>query len=469
MSYHNNDKSENSGFLILLALSPSILILALFILTSVQHLGSGDKMMPEFIPGVITEDTYLASNYEGHGLIKLNKGDRVTVMASAKDEKYYWIESEDGKRGMVSSYNVECQTPKFEVNLKNGRYRIPGEEFRDLCLGKSFYELDDKYRMALFVKEVPKKGNTVEIPFHYHLFWENWSCSEPTVVYVDGIASEIKYKKVRHLNRFPLNIMPFSEKIFNNVHIQKIASKPFLKKHKDNNEHKIVTVIKEVIRLAGIALYIIFIPFVPVLIIILLLFWPASLKFMSNKALYITFIIIGTACAYLWFVICLIEGYFFLWMFFAGLISLSLNLLCGIGITSMRCDNCKHLFMNQLTRSILKDRYESRVEYWEKEYHTTSKNVKGTITTKTIRQYDNHLISSSSREGTIAKDITTSIVHNKIEEIYDVKEYDNTYRCSNCGYIVNKNESTEDLISKKVIDKKFDINTYRKYKYPTEE
>ena len=207
--------------------------------------------------------------------------------------------------------------------------------------------------------------------------------------------------------------------------------------------------------------------YLPLILLTLLLLWPAPLKFVPNIVLSFALPIIGAASVYIWYIVGLLEGYAWWYMLFFLITGLIANIAWGIYYVSLRCNNCKHIATNVLVESIHFNTYNTTTERWVKRYSGgSSKDINGTIITQKVRTSDNQVLSETRRKGVVGYEDTTYYTHEKIEEEFEVKEFHNTYRCSNCGNIIKKDKSKRKMISSKVVDSKVTSDTTNHYKYP---
>ena len=205
---------------------------------------------------------------------------------------------------------------------------------------------------------------------------------------------------------------------------------------------------------------------IPIMIISILLYWPASLKFISNTVMYILMMSIGIVGSYLWFVICLLEGY--PWWMMAVLFALccTWTSLFAVKETDKRCPKCK--IMGWLDKIKIKAHksYNEKTRAWETTYiGTFTNNIDGTIITRTYWPDDDTVLSESSREGVIGQTKTSVFRHDLVEKEYKVRNTTHIYQCKKCGHTFDKTEQDRHLISRTVLDSNTSRNSSTTYFY----
>ena len=439
----------------------STIILFPFGATLYQHYSTGGYVEPEVIEGTVIDDTYIMTTGNLFAGTDIRKGEKVKVMAEMNTDgsQYLWVENSRGQRGMMFRSFVECERPAYRLVSDDSRYKMTMSDFYEESIGKSFEELDSRYRKVIFIEERPAKGNEVKVGMHFHLHDPNdWKSYRPVVTFKDGIATDVEYERISNSNRWALRFAPYAYRIYSSRFIPEIVSRPQLVKSSASHDSKVMDI-----------LYLILVGYLPLILLSLFLLWPAPLKFVPNIVLSFALPIIGAVSVYIWYVVCMLEGYSWWYMLLILITGLTANIAWGIYYISLRCTNCKHIATNVLIDSLHYNTYnDTQIRFVTRYSGGTSKDIHGTIITREIRTSDNKVMSESSRKGVIGHEETSYYTRMTIHDDYEVKEYYNTYRCSHCGNIVTKDENKRRLTSSKVVDRKVTSNTTSHYKYPRE-
>jgi hypothetical protein len=367
--------------------------------------------------------------------LSLQKGDTVTIIDRSKAEGWnvdFNFKTKEGVTGVVRHSGISTLTGAsfHSYELQNRRiYFISKRRFEKLYLGKTFEEVDQLYRKALFVKASNLK---TEAKYDLAIFNKaDGKFYSPTILFEDNIATSYTAEVEHSLNSFLLKRLPLSDKVFD-VHLFSNLISGLMQNYSNRwpDMNKVLYFALLVLIIIGSVVWMFLTNQILSLFLFGLLRFRRPLIFLGNNAVLILILAINIVCTYIWLILGL--SYAFLWWIFIPILIIVGYFVIKIyteffgEFPSNRCPKCKQLYsIHYFDKTLLKE-----YDKWRKETKTGMK--LGTKTTK-WKTYD--LYSDGSKRNWKSHQTSRSIHQMDVYDVlYRVREYEYIYKCSECHY-----------------------------------
>jgi|GEM_PF-3934517 len=423
-------------------------ILGLFFGTTYQRFFYGDATTDiEPIEITLKQKTPLYTNISGKEYVMLKAGTRLKITAyHCKDkDRLLLAETLDGRRGIIDSY-FEPLDLKYGYDYKDGFYKMPAWQFYEECIGKTFEEFDGKYRRAVFVPKNPAKASSVTIPMPFAIRRSpDWKVYEPQVVYTNGVATNIEYKRIHGGNSLILKLLPATEWLIEKPFVQRIISSPQFVASQDLHKNKFLHYLSYPIRWLGSILYLCFLATLPVFALVLLMLLIPIFRVFNNTIMRLILIATSVTSSYLWWLIAMMEGYSWWYAWVSLIFNLGIGIAVSILIIKCRCEKCRHItIISRIDSKYLSSHTRIYEETIKRDFVTRHKEKGIKVTEEYL---GDRLVDRTKKEVPIINE--SGGVHIDTYDLkYRVDSYRNKYQCAHCGHISEKEEEEETLLSR---------------------
>lgn len=395
----------------------------------------------------LKKETPLMIAVSGREQVMLKAGTRVKITAQHGKNPYYLLaETADGRRGIIIQPELTIR-PKYLFDYQEGEYKMSTRQFYAECLGKRFGEFDGKYRRAIFVPAHPDRVKSVTIPMPFLLRDPNsWRAYEPHVVYTDGVATDVKLKRINGGNRLVLRFAPFADWLMKKQWVQQLISNPQYVQADASEEQPLL---QRLLGWISLLLYWGLCCTVPLYAVsLLILISPKRLRtFFSAMALYVMPVVVF-CCAYLWWLVMMMEGYAWWYVWLPPVIGAVANFYLVTLLLINQCEDCRHIG----TQVKVDSRHQGSSQ---RSYQRVEKTPYRSYTTRNeqihVRRFrGDELVKEWDEEGRVVTEHGGTIV-NTYEDTYHVDHWHNTYRCSICGCVTERDEDDMRFLSRRLL------------------
>lgn len=276
--------------------------------------------------------------------VSLKAGDSLSVLAHASgtspDGKLYWVETRDGRRGLVSQDDADNgitadKMPAYNRKHKLGTIKMSEKHFEEMCTTKTPAELDELWDHAEFVSHTDS-GLTMRYQVAV-MKKEDGKIYRPVVTFRNDSLTSISWgTPLASINGWLLRILPGSSIIVDGWHhaidgfyysIQFLDPYPWY------------------IYILGYALLILiwliwlFFTFLAIpFLVLVLIAMRVPFSFMSNRVLKWFSLGVLFLCAYIWLVLMLVSDHWWfimipclvviVWLFYLYLVDIYLDRRC---------------------------------------------------------------------------------------------------------------------------------------------
>lgn len=447
------------SILIYLLLFALLFVLAtLWYRTLRQHATDSSPVKLPTIELTLKKATPFYVSSSGRDQVTLPAGTRVRITAQHGKNPYYLLaETADGRRGIIIQDELTVK-PEYVFDYQEGGYKMSTQQFYEECIGKRFEEFDGKYRRAVYVSAHPDRVKSVTIPMPFVLRDpDDWKAYEPQVVYTDGVATAVKQKRINGGSGLVLRIAPFANWLMEKQWVQQLISKPQYVSVATSEERPFV---QRLIGWLSLFLYWGLCCTVPLYVIsLLILISPKALRtLISAMALYVMPVVVF-CCAYLWWLVMMMEGYAWWYVWLPPVIGAVANFYLIVLLLINQCEGCRHIGTQVKVNSRHRgssQRNLQRVERTPYRYYT-EKNEK-----IRVQQFlGDDLEKEWDEDGRVVTEHGGTIV-NTYEDTYHVDHWHNTYRCSICGRVTERNEDEMRFLSRRLLHSET-VDAYREH------
>lgn len=419
-----------------------------------EHSEDGGVFVPKATEYTLSKDAPLFLTQSGDKSIMLKAGQRVKILARHdKDAGIYFVaELPDGRRGVLALYD-EGLAPKYVCSQSGGGYKMTTNQFYEECIGRRFDEFDGKYRRTIFLPENPNRAKTVEVSMPFILRNTNgWKAFEPTVIYTDGVATDVHFNRMNVGNRLILRIAPFAGWLLEKEWVQRLISKPQFVEYQPEQEKTFADYFAAFVRLVGLLLYVGLCCSIPLFAIVVLLLYVPS-RFFGGKVFIVGLSIALVCASYLWLLVMMMEGYSWWWVWLPTVVFIYINIAVYAFAATSQCPNCRHIGTLERIKSVYKDSDYHTSTREERKHYVYCSTVNGKVKETTYREDPYHgrePIKEEIKDGKIDIERGWTDI-NTYELVHKISTYDNWYKCAKCGYVHKREEDEWKLISKRLI------------------
>lgn len=406
----------------------------------------------------LKKETPLSVSVSGRDQVMLRAGTRVKITAQHGKNPYYLLaETADGRRGIIIQPELTIK-PEYVFDYQEGAYKMSTRQFYAECLGKRFGEFDGKYRRSIFVPQHPDRVKSVTIPMPFELRDpDSWKTYEPQVVYTDGVATDVKLKRISGGSGLVLRFAPFTNWLIKKQWVQQLISKPQYVQADTLEEQPLV---QRLIGWLSLFLYWGLCCTVPLYVVsLLILISPNVLRtFFSAMAIYVMPVVVF-CCAYLWWLLMMMEGYSWWYVWLPPVIGAVVNFYLIALLLINQCEKCRRIGTQVKVDSRHKGSSQKNFQRVEKTPYRYYTNRNEKIRVQQFRGDD--LEKEWDEDGRVVTEHGGTIV-NTYEETYHVDHWHNTYRCSICGHVTERDENEMRLLTRRLLHSET-VNAYREH------